>query len=119
MPLDDSGGVRVASVGQTFLDMLREPQYCGGISHVLEVFEEQAEQYLAVILKTLEREGNSIDKVRAGYVLHERLGLSHPTIESWKAFAQRGSSRVLVAGEPYSNIYSEAWCLSLNLPNGN
>ena len=118
-PLEDSGGVRVASIGQTFLDMLREPQYCGGISHVLEVFEEQAEQYLAVILKTLEREGNSIDKVRVGYVLEERLGLSHPTIESWKEFAQRGSSRVLVAGEPFRNIYSEAWCLSLNLPDGN
>ena len=118
VPIDDSGGVRVASIGQTFLDMLKEPDYCGGISHVLEVFEDQAEQYLAVILKTVEREGNSIDKVRMGYVLQERLGLSSPVIESWKAFAQRGSSRVLVAGQPYQNIYSEAWSLSLNLPDG-
>lgn len=117
--LEDSGGIRVASIGQTFLDMLKEPEHCGGITHVLEVFANSAEQYQAVIVKTVEREGNSIDKVRMGYVLNERLGISHPTIESWKAFAQRGSSRVLVAGQPYNKNYSEAWSLSLNLPDGN
>lgn len=46
--------------------MLQEPDYCGGFSHVLEVFTEYAGHYLPVILK-------SIDKVRAGYILQERL----------------------------------------------
>lgn len=118
MPLEDSGGVRVASIGQTFSDMLKEPEYCGGIAHVLSVFEEHAAHYLSVIIKATERDGKPIDKVRMGYVLEERLGLSHPKIDSWKTLAQRGGSRVLITGQPFSETYSETWSLSINLPDG-
>lgn len=114
-----SGGIRVAPIGRTFLDMLQEPDYCGGFSHVLEVFTEYAGHYLPVILKTIDKEGKAIDKVRVGYILQERLGHQHPTIEGWKALVQRGGSRKLLATEPYKDSYSETWCISVNLPDGN
>lgn len=117
----NSGGIRIASVGQTFLDMLREHTYCGGISHVLEVFEEHAKRYLPLIIRETEKQGSTIDKMRIGYLLEERFGFSKndPTIENWKKLAQRGGSRVLVSGEAYINIFSETWCISINLDNGN
>jgi len=117
----DSGGIRVASVGQTFLDMLKEPNYCGGISHVMDVFEAHAERYLPLIIRTADKQGSTIDKMRVGYLLEEHFKFSnnHPTLEQWKKLAQRGGSRVLVAGEPYANIFSETWCLSINLSDGN
>ncbi len=109
-----STGVRVSTVGRTFLDMLREPDLCGGIRHVVNVYREQAEQYTQLIIDDVEAHGNAIDKVRVGYVLSDVVGVEHATIEGWKRFAQRGGSRKLYAKNEYSSTYSEEWCLSLN-----
>ncbi|CAI2039291.1 Uncharacterised protein [Serratia fonticola] len=110
-----SGGIRVTNVGETFLDMLKEPDMCGGFTHVMEVFEEYAKEHLPLIVKTIDKEGNSIDKARAGYILEEVCHLSHRTIDSWKLSVQRGGSRKLVASHPYKEVFSEVWCISLNL----
>ncbi|MCP3932915.1 MAG: hypothetical protein GY705_27905 [Bacteroidetes bacterium] len=107
--------LKVSSIGRTFYDMLKNPVLCGGIYHVLDVYEEYAKKYLRLIVDEFERHGNAIDLVRAGYVLSERLGLSEPRIERWKEKVQRGGSRKLVADEPYKPIFSEEWCLSLNI----
>lgn len=116
-----TGGVRVSPVGRTFLDMLKHPQWCGGIYHVLDVFEEYAPDYLATIVKVVDKEGSNIDKARLGYLLEERFKVvvDHPIIDKWKAEMQRGGSRLLVAGSPYLPIYSETWSISINLPNAN
>lgn len=108
--------IRVASIGRTFLDMIRAPDLCGGISHVLEVYEEHAELYLNLITDEIERNGQPIDKVRAGYILDEVCGLANENkiINSWKRHTQRGGSRKLYAKNEYSNVYSETWCLSIN-----
>lgn len=108
-------GLRVSSVGRTFLDMLRTPDLCGGMRHVVEVFEEHAQMYLQLIIDELEQHGGPIDKVRSGYILEEKMGLNHKTIESWTRFAQRGGSRRLDAGGEYENVWSDKWMLSLNL----
>ena len=110
-----SSGIRVSTIGRTFLDMLREPDLCGGIRHVLQIFETSAEDYLQLVIDDIDAHGNAIDKVRAGYVLSELAELQHPTINSWKRFAQRGGSRKLYAKNEYSSTYSEPWCLSLNV----
>lgn len=107
--------LRVATIGRTFLDMLREPNLCGGIYHVLEVYADHAERYLRLVVDTIERHGGKIDKVRAGYILSERLGLTHPTIEHWRTLVQRGGSQKLQAQAPYSSNFSETWCLSINI----
>lgn len=112
--LHGSGGVRVTTLGETFLDMLRYPDLCGGYSHVEDVFRERAAEHLPVIVKTVDKEGTGIDKARTGYMLEEVCGLSHRTIEKWKDTVQRGGSRRLVSSNPYKNVFSEVWCISIN-----
>jgi predicted transcriptional regulator of viral defense system len=106
--------VRVATIGRTFLDMLREPELCGGIHHVLGIYREHATRNLALIVAEVSQHGGPIDKVRAGYVLEEYCGLNHAEFEEWQKFAARGGSRRLVAANEYASTYSERWALSLN-----
>ena len=87
----------------------------GGIYHVLDLFAEHAPRYLRLIVDEIDRHGTNIDKVRAGYVLAERLNLTHPAFEVWRTFAQRGGSRKLYAPAGYSPRFSETWCLSINI----
>lgn len=110
-----SDGVRVATIGQTFLDMILRPNLCGGMGHVLDVWEEHAEGHLESIVKAVDAAPTAIAKVRAGYILEERLKLSHPVVESWKALSQRGGSRVLDPDHPFAPTFSETWMLSLNV----
>lgn len=111
----DSGGVRVATLGETFLDMLKKPTLCGGFDHVLDIYQEYAEENLALIVRTIDKKGNSMDKARAGYILEEECNLSHRVIEQWKGTVQRGGSRRLVPENDYKDVYSETWCISINL----
>ena len=106
---------RLSTIGQTFLDMLRRPDLCGGMSYILDVWEEHAENYLDDIVSAVDSCENGIVKSRAGYILEERLGLRHGTIESWKKFCQRGSSRKLDPTEAYAPTFSETWMISLNV----
>jgi predicted transcriptional regulator of viral defense system len=108
--------LRVATVGRTFLDMLREPSLCAGMQHVLDVYRSQAKRYAGLIVDDIDRHGTPIDKVRAGYVLTEVCQLSLPIVDSWKSFAQRGGSRKLDPDAEYAADYSENWKLSLNVP---
>ena len=108
--------IRVATLGRTFFEMLREPAFCGGIAHVLSVFREHAPIISRLIIDEVEQHGNSIDKVRAGYVLEEVCKISDPKVDAWASFAQRGGSRKLDASAEYSPTFSEKWCLSLNTP---
>jgi len=110
----NSNGVKMPSIGDTFLSMLQEPELCGGFNHVLEVFDEYAEEYLPLITRAITKNGTSMDKARGGYILEELLGLSHKSIEEWKKSVKRGGSRKLIASKPYINVFSETWCISLN-----
>lgn len=107
--------LRVSSLGRTFLDMLRSPDLCGGMRHVVEVFEKHGAQYLPLIITEIDSHGDKIDKVRAGYILEERMKLTDAKIDNWAVFAQRGGSRKLDASAEYMPHWSEKWCLSLNL----
>jgi predicted transcriptional regulator of viral defense system len=107
--------LRVSTMGRTFLDMLRSPELCGGIHHVLEVYEESAKTYQRLIVDEIDRHGAPIDKVRAGYILSEKLRIQDEVVESWVKFAQRGGSRKLDAAGEYIAEWSDKWCLSLNV----
>jgi hypothetical protein len=107
--------LRVSTMGRTFLDMLRSPELCGGIHHVLEVYEESAKTYQRLIVDEIDRHGAPIDKVRAGYILSEKLQIQDDVVESWVKFAQRGGSRKLDAAGEYIAEWSDKWCLSLNV----
>lgn len=107
--------LRVSTIGRTFLDMLRTPHLCGGMTHVLDVFAEFGEKYLRLITDEIDSHGKPIDKIRAGYIFEERLDLQSDTIKSWERYIQRGGSRKLDPSEEYIPKWSEKWCISLNI----
>ena len=106
---------RMASIGQTFVDMLLEPNICGGMDHIIDVWQENADIYIEEIIKSIEKNSSRIVKIRAGYILDEILGIHDKRIEKWKNYAKRGSSRVLDPSKPFSSRYSERWMISINV----
>ena len=107
-------GALLSTIGQTFLDMLQRPDLCGGISHVLDIWEEHAKTYFEEIVVAVSTAKSGLVKCRAGYILEERLSLHHREIESWKIYAQRGGSRKLDPSKNFAPIFSEKWMISLN-----
>ncbi|MCY3595324.1 MAG: hypothetical protein OXH01_08850 [Bacteroidetes bacterium] len=107
--------MRISSIGQTFLDMLQKPDLCGGMSHVLEVWEEHAATYLNQIVPAIDATSGTLVKSRAGYIFQEYLGIDHPDIEKWKTFSQRGGSRKLDPSKEFAPTYSETWMISINV----
>ena len=106
---------RVSTIGRTFLDMVREPKYCGGMRHVIEIYREFANKYKNLIIDEADRHGNAIEKVRIGYLLEELCNLKDNKIDNWITFAQRGGSRKLDPNAEFNPNYSERWCISLNV----
>jgi predicted transcriptional regulator of viral defense system len=107
--------LRVATLGRTYLDMLRRPDLCGGIHHVLAVFDASAQTHLSTIVDEVERNGTPIEKVRAGYILEERCKITHPIFIEWVKHIARGGSRKLDPQAEYSPRYSAKWSLSINV----
>lgn len=107
--------LRVSTIGRTFHDMIRDPNLCGGLQHVLEVYREHASKYSRLIFDQLDQQGSAIDKVRAGFILETICGISDSRIDSWTKFAARGGSRKLDASADYEPTFSERWCLSINI----
>ena len=112
-----SAAIRVATIGRVFLDMVREPLSCGGIQHVVDTYSAYAARNLTLIVAEIDRHGNAVEKVRAGYLLDEVCHLSHPLIDGWTKHAQRGGSRMLDPQAEYAAQYSEKWMLSVNVPS--
>ena len=108
-------GIRLSTVGQTFLDMVRDPQLCGGMSHVLDVWEEHVKTYLPEVVDAVGGAPGQIVKIRAGYIIEEYLKLHHPGVEAWKALAQQGGSRKLDPAREFAPTFSETWMLSINV----
>lgn len=106
---------RITSIGRTFADMLLTPSLCGGIRHVLDVWEKHGEQWAPQIIEEIDQIDSKITKVRAGYILTEILDIEDVRIDSWDKFAQRGGSRKLNPDAPYAPTYSERWMISINV----
>lgn len=112
--------IRVSTLGRTFLEMLQMPELCGGLNHVLDVFQEHAAPNKRLIFDEIDQHGTAIDKVRAGFILEDLCHLNDERIDAWTKFAARGGSRKLDPSAEYSSKFSDRWCLSLNtsLPSG-
>lgn len=111
-----AGRLRVSSLGRVFLEMLRQPDMCGGMAHIATIFAQSGARYADLIITEVDRFGGPIDKVRAGYFLESLAHVTDPRIDAWTAFASRGGSRVIDPGAPYAPEFSRRWSLSLNLP---
>jgi predicted transcriptional regulator of viral defense system len=105
---------RISTIGRTFADTLSEPGWCGGMRHVLDVWQRHALTYLEEIVKAVDSSTRPIVKVRAGYILDELLGIKDARIDAWLAFAARGGSRKLDPDHSWLSRWSEKWMLSLN-----
>lgn len=108
---------RIAAVGETFVQMLDRPELCGGMEHIIDVWDNHAKTYLEEIIKAVDHADESIIKVRAGYLMEERLGIQDSRVLAWLTFAQRGGSRKLDPRAPYVPKYSQKWMISLNVGN--
>jgi hypothetical protein len=106
---------RVATVGQVFADMVQEPDLCGGMSHVLEVWDEHASLYLPLLLEGVDAYCSDLGKRRAGYILAERLQLNHPVMEEWKLKSILGAGGKLDPSKESGSQTSKAWNLSINV----
>ena len=106
---------RVVPVGRCFLDMLSEPELCGGLSHVIDTYKEHAHVFIKEIISAGEEDTRPILKVRLGCILDEYLGIKDDRIEKWVSFAQRGGSRKMDSKKPFDGSHiSKKWMLSLN-----
>jgi flavin-binding protein dodecin len=85
------------------------------MGHVLDVWDRAAEPWTNEIIEAVDGAESKIDKVRAGYILEERLEIDDARVRAWKAFAQRGGSRKLDPEAPYAPAFSETWMISLNV----
>ncbi len=109
--------IKVTSIGRTYLDMLREPQLCGGLQHVLDVIRDNGQRHFKLIFNEFEAHGHAIDKVRMGFLLENLCLVKNPNLDEWAMrFASRGGSRKLDPRMPYAPNFSTKWCLSINAP---
>lgn len=108
--------LKLTTPARTLVDMTRKPSFCGGVEHSLESFVENAQPYKKQIFSYLGSYGKKIDRARVGFLLHRVLGMDDPTVLEWmdESSKTRGSSKILVPGEPFSEDYDENWCLSIN-----
>jgi predicted transcriptional regulator of viral defense system len=106
---------RISTIGQTFLDMLRSPDRCGGMAHVIDVWREEASTYLDQIIAAVDANDKKIVHARAGYILDELMGLEHPILGKWAQDVVRGGTRLLDPAKPFQSKYSERWCISINV----
>ena len=117
-PLEVSGSpLRVSSIGKTFIDMMREPQRCGGEEHVLEIFLESGKKYSSLIIAALNKYGRKIDRARVGFVLDKMVGVKSSKLDALRLESgqSRGSSKVLSPDKPFASDFDADWSLSLNV----
>lgn len=106
--------VRLSSIGQTFLDTLQQPDLCGGMNHVLDVWDEHAHTWLEEIVQSVNRANDNLVMSRAGYIIEERLGLTHPLLAKWKLQCHRGGTNKLDPNMNFVPTFSEKWMISIN-----
>ena len=106
---------RISTPGQTLVDSLLDPQLAGGMPYVISVWESEAKSHVNEIIEIVEEFPKPILKVRAGYILDERMELTNSTIQGWKKWVQRGGSRKLDPTKEYRSVWSTDWEISINI----
>lgn len=106
---------RMTSISQTFADMLQEPQLCGGMTHAIETWTNNASDWIDEITNVIDTMDSQIVKMRAGFILSELMSIEHPILKEWEPLAQRGGSRKMDPEADYAPTFSERWMISINV----
>jgi hypothetical protein len=117
--LDESewwGGVKVQNIIDLFIDMIRSPQYCGGLQHVIRVYNHHLDIYFEKIVEKLEVSGSIIDRARFGFITEKHIFKTHILFTKWKAEQKnkRGGSRKLVSTLDFDSEFDPDWNISIN-----
>lgn len=110
-------GYRVQNLLDLYLEMVRAPQYCGGLSHVVKVYKSSIdEETFLQILDYVEDQGTLIDKARLGFIFDRILSKVHPILDKWKSIQEnkKGGSRKLVATSKFEPEFDPEWNISIN-----
>ena len=83
--------------------------------HVLDVWENEADQWVPEIIAAIDALDSKIAKVRAGYILSEVMDIDDPALHNWEQFSQRGGSRKLDTDAEYAPEFLERWMTSINV----
>jgi len=108
---------RIVSIGRCFVDMLLEPQRCGGMQHVLAVWEEHAARFKSEIIQEVDGLAMPAIKVKAGYILEERLGMQDEAFAHWQKLAETQTWGSLDADAPVNPLQdsrSQRWEIIIN-----
>lgn len=113
------GQTHIQNIVDLYMDMLRTPHYCGGISHVLKIYSDNLihnKELFLEIVANLSSSGSIIDRARFGYIFNKILKIEAPEIEEWKEEQKdkRGSSRKLFSNFKFDSFFDEEWNLSIN-----
>lgn len=111
----------IQNIVDLYLDMLRAPHYCGGISHVLKIYHDfllKDKDLFQELLNTLDKTGSIIDRARFGYVFDKIFGIQGSLINEWKIEQKdkRGSSRKLFSNFKFDSFFDDEWNISINHP---
>jgi predicted transcriptional regulator of viral defense system len=106
--------VRVMTLEKTLIDGLSAPDWCGGLTNVLQAWVNAKDAInLRSVITFTDRQDMGVLRQRVGYVL-EKLGFSDPQLNVWTTKAKRGGSSKLLASAPFAPVFSERWMISLN-----
>lgn len=109
--------VRVEYIIDLYVDMLRNPQFCGGLEEVIKIYNNTIDGYLDAIVSFLNSDaGTQIDRARFGFICQKYLHINHPAFEQWREEQKnkRGGSRKLVASLEFDPVFDEDWNISIN-----
>ena len=114
--IQTDSGTRVISIGGLFIDMIENPDLCGGINHVIDIYLEYGQVCKKDIFTSLV-EASVITQARVGFIFDKVLEEVDPYIAQLKnnQINERGGSRKFVSTEPYSDTFSPEWNISLNV----
>lgn len=117
-PDEEWDSLRVESLPYLYIDMLRNPKYCGGLGMVLQIYATMGDMELKEVIQVLDRDtrSNDIDKARLGFICDKIFKKENSIFLKWKEEQRfkRGGTRKLVSYLPFEPIYDEDWNISVN-----
>ena len=117
-PEEEWNNVRVESLPYLYIDILRNPKYCGGLGQVLQIYTSIDNKVFEEVIEILDKDSRStnIDMARFGFIFEKIFQLENHIFLKWKEeqLFKRGGTRKLVSYLPFESTYDEDWNISVN-----